>query len=1002
MIRITGLGGLAVACVAAVPLLSSVPRTGWAQIEDIVVTTRKREESLQDVPIAVQAIGTEQIERQGISSLEDIVKLAPSVQFDTSFGPADTRVTIRGLSNTRGRSNVAFLVDGVDVTTENLITAGSGLLANRRLLNDVERIELVKGPQSALYGRAAFAGAISYITKEPGPEFGGKFGLDFGEDGQKQIDFAVGGPVKGLEDYLGVRASGVWWDEDGRYVNSVSGGSVGGSNGFGGAFTVVFTPNDVVKVKARVEYTDEDYEPRPNVRIGGGLPLELKPTPNGTQNNSWPSQIFNPGDPGYPSPGTPGYPGAVIPGTDPVQPDPSVPISPALAPVRITTDSDGDGFPDVNRSAYTCEGRSEFLLFPKSALDAQIGVGTAFGTTGLGLQDFGPGFCVPRSFGDAEGLQVAQSEDPFTGEDYAGTTQKTLRASLSAEFDLDIGTITSTTGWTDFEGFDTYDQDYQALGRPDRLLGQQQARAGTDTRQFSQELRFASRFNGPVNFTVGGLYWEEKRVLHDQNFIIFCAPVAKVGGKYGVPTAGPTERRICDGTNGTLDNWQDYARQLPVSAQINAINGFAPIPDTDIAGVFWQADTEHWSAYLAIEWEFAENWKLTFENRYVDEKFTLFKPNHSSCTTAAFAPGGVAFLEKENITNLPQSQDIVCESEVILNPSININLAAPEDWAYVQGSSNSRFHTPKVTIEWTPTDDSLVYFFWAHAQKPGGINQLVAGGFPPPSIDSDRFESEKLDAWEVGSKTSWEAAGFLQLNGSFFFQDYTDKQVTTQVVVGGQLQPVVLNASAAEVWGLELDATWQPDFVDGLTLAAGYTWLDAKFTKFLLESASLVRAAINGQCNVVVRQVFDAGDNAYFQDETCAFDLSGNKLERTPEHSVVLQANLTRPFGQQNFDWFVETNASWQSERFLDEDNSVIFEPYWMVDLRLGLTADNWEVIAYVKNLLDDDTIITGGSGPDFSQQVVETGFTAGFGVSHFFGTLPMPRTAGIRMSYRF
>ena len=115
--------------------------------------------------------------------------------FDTGYNPTDTRVNIRGLSATRGRSNVAFLIDGIDVTTENVIAAGSGVLASRRLLNDVERIEVVKGTQSALYGRAAFSGAISYITKEPGDKLEGDLRLDARENGYLEMGGALGGPV---------------------------------------------------------------------------------------------------------------------------------------------------------------------------------------------------------------------------------------------------------------------------------------------------------------------------------------------------------------------------------------------------------------------------------------------------------------------------------------------------------------------------------------------------------------------------------------------------------------------------------------------------------------------------------------------------------------------------------------------------------------------------------------------------------------------------------------
>ena len=970
------------AALLALPVFLTLPAAGWAQMEEIVVSTRRREESLQDVPIAVTAIGAEQIQRQNINSLEDIVKLSPSVQFDNSFGPADNRVTIRGLSNTRGRSNVAFLIDGIDVTTENLISAGSGLLANRRLLNDVERIELVKGPQSALYGRAAFSGALSYITKEPGPEPAGRLGIDFAEDGQQQIDFSYETPVKGLEDVLGIRASGVWWDEDGRFTNSISGNDVSGTDGFGGSLTAVFTPRDAIKIKARVEYTDEDYETRPVVRIGGGLPLELIATPDASQDNTWPATIIPPGDPGNEN---------------------------GTVPIRITQDDfrlDGngdptipgqDGFPDVSLNDYTCRDQgNEFLLYPKSALDADFGVGTTFGFTATGLADFGPGFCLPTTYGTGNGRKVTQSENPFTGKDYAGTDQDTFRASLVASYDTDFGAFSWYSGWTDFNALDTYDQDYQAQGRPDTLLAGQQSRTRTDTDQFSTEIRFRSDLDGPLQYTLGGLYWQEDRSLLDQNWIILCAPVAKVGGKYGTPRAGDLEREICNGQNGTVASWQEYARLLPVSG-FNSTSGF---DDPFINGVTWEAETESWSVYGMLEWELAEQWKLTFETRYVEEDFTLLKPAKASCTSTGFSPGGnLSPLENEdNLAANPAANEVACESERVLNDNIfePPPIANGSDWRYLRGTESSSYSTPKVTLEWTPTDDSLLYFFYGQAQKPGGINQLAAGGFAE-SLEEARFDSEKLKAWELGLKASWEVAGFVQTNISGFFQDYTDKQLSTQVIVNGTSTPRVLNASGAEVWGLETEITWQPSFVEGLRLFAAWTWLDAEYTDFVFESASVLRAAQAGTCDIVIVAEGTPGEFT-----TCRYDFAGNDLERTPEHSVVFQGNFTRQFFAADFDWFLDMNAIWNDERFVDENNSAKFEDYWLVDARLGLSAERWELIGYVENLFDDDTIRTGGTGPDFGTQVVETGFLAGFGATNFFGTLPDPRTVGVRASYRF
>jgi len=163
-----------------------------AATEEIVVTTRYREENLQEVPIAITAVTEDVIQNAGIRSVQDLARLTPSISVNESFSQNDVRVTIRGLTNTRGRSNVAYLVDGVDVTSETTGTnAGSPLLVNQRLLNDIERVEIVRGPQSALFGRAAFAGAISYVTKEPGDELEGRVGLDMAEYGKYEVNGAV-------------------------------------------------------------------------------------------------------------------------------------------------------------------------------------------------------------------------------------------------------------------------------------------------------------------------------------------------------------------------------------------------------------------------------------------------------------------------------------------------------------------------------------------------------------------------------------------------------------------------------------------------------------------------------------------------------------------------------------------------------------------------------------------------------------------------------------------
>ena len=135
-----------------------------AQIEEIVVTARKKAENLQDIPVQVDVLNSQKLERSGITSLEDMSKLSSAMVFDNGFSQQDTRITLRGLSPVRGRQNVAVLQDGVDLSSENLTIAGGTALINPRLF-DMERVEVVKGPQSALYGRSAFAGASTMSAK---------------------------------------------------------------------------------------------------------------------------------------------------------------------------------------------------------------------------------------------------------------------------------------------------------------------------------------------------------------------------------------------------------------------------------------------------------------------------------------------------------------------------------------------------------------------------------------------------------------------------------------------------------------------------------------------------------------------------------------------------------------------------------------------------------------------------------------------------------------------
>jgi outer membrane receptor protein involved in Fe transport len=219
----------------------------------ITVTARHRAESLQTVPIAIDAFSAETLQRDGVQNVQDLARLSPSLNFTKGFSPQDNEPSIRGLPGGSGRPPVAVLVDGIDTSTQSIATSGGGNLVDVRLV-DLERVEVVKGPQSALYGRSAFGGAINYISKEPDHTFGGYLSSDVGLYGRGEVRGAVNLPVS---DTLAVRFNGIYSTYNGYYTNTVTGNKLGGYEVYGGAFAAKWTPSPNVKILARVSYSND-------------------------------------------------------------------------------------------------------------------------------------------------------------------------------------------------------------------------------------------------------------------------------------------------------------------------------------------------------------------------------------------------------------------------------------------------------------------------------------------------------------------------------------------------------------------------------------------------------------------------------------------------------------------------------------------------------------------------------------------------------------------------
>ena len=180
-------------------------------LEEVVVSARKVDESVQDVPIAMSVFTSSDISDAGIERPEDFIALTPNVVMANTVNVGDTLVTIRGLTSTRdAESNFAFVVDGVLQTNPNAF--------NRELL-DIAQIEVLKGPQGALYGRNATSGAILITTKAPTEESESTAVIGMGVNNASKLQYVNSGK---MGDNVYTRFSVSTRETDGEHTNVYS------------------------------------------------------------------------------------------------------------------------------------------------------------------------------------------------------------------------------------------------------------------------------------------------------------------------------------------------------------------------------------------------------------------------------------------------------------------------------------------------------------------------------------------------------------------------------------------------------------------------------------------------------------------------------------------------------------------------------------------------------------------------------------------------------------
>ncbi|HEX6860793.1 MAG TPA: TonB-dependent receptor [Caulobacteraceae bacterium] len=782
---------------------------GGAEVEALIVTAQKREEDIQDVPIAISAFTQEALDAQKIEGGFDLLKAIPNVTFSknnfTSYN-----FSIRGI----GTKAISATTDpGVAVAFNS-----TGLIRNRLFEQeyfDIERVEVLRGPQGTLYGRNATAGVINVISAKPDmDEFKGWVKGEVGNYDTKRLSAMVNVPL--IEDKLAVRISGAATDRQGYDFNSVTNHAVNGRNLWSARLTLAFKPTDRFRSNLIWERFEEDDD---RSRTG--------------------KQLCHHHD---------GY-----------------------------TQLGSEAISGFWASVYTSQGCVPGSLYDEGAFGTPNGLAIPFVAYAAipGLVGGTIGY-TEENWWEGDVVTALQPVDPYGGVDQshdmrviASFRDPVYRANtdvLELNWDLDLTDTLTLTGQTayvkdqiysfqDFNRFNTvpvfpdtsnlWDGGVFGTNGPSPLrellrggvycdpqLGCSDTMAGFDisqsrSTQFSQELRIASDFDGPVNFSAGLNYTRYKTL---EDYYIFFNIVTLVtqlpGGLYPTQPFNATADYTKCGNGGAnytplstpVDMDSDYGRENCIYIDPN------PIESINGEGHNYYRSQNPYkvrsaAAFGELYWQVREDLRVTAGLRYTDD--------HKTFT--------------------PIPSQVLLGTNNLLGGKVNRGYYADPDIKQKWGE-----FTGRLGIDWKPvvpfTDQTMVYAFYSRGYKGGGANPPGIGFsgeefclfdvycIPPiedygtygsPGDPGNRpivqtlpypkvFEPEFVNAFELGTKNTL-LGGAAQINVATYFYDYSNYQVS-QI----KDRTAVNENFDAKAWGIEIESLFHPTEDLHINFALGY------------------------------------------------------------------------------------------------------------------------------------------------------------------------------------
>lgn len=231
----------------------AVAAPAYAEIDTLVVTAQKREENIQEVPIAVTALGAADLDARNAITFEEVARSVPGLQFENDVDIRSSRIRVRGIAGggaTAGTdSSVGVYVDEVYL--------GQSASANTDIF-DLERVEVLRGPQGTLFGRNTLSGVINMTSQRPSDEFGGYLQAEYGNYNHLRIKGRVSGPI--IQDKLSASASGVYFDRDGFIENAFLNTDTNDQHNWGMRIGLYFTPTENIDWVISADYRKVDQK----------------------------------------------------------------------------------------------------------------------------------------------------------------------------------------------------------------------------------------------------------------------------------------------------------------------------------------------------------------------------------------------------------------------------------------------------------------------------------------------------------------------------------------------------------------------------------------------------------------------------------------------------------------------------------------------------------------------------------------------------------------------